>query len=81
MKASLAALTFACVTLLGCAEGRQRSFESRSLESGVTSSSGGGQSVLHNQPNVGVTNGGATVTGLRSGPNSPCRTNPSAAGC
>ena len=71
----------ACLALLGCAEGRQRSLESRRLDSGVTESSGGGQSVLHNDPNVGISNGGVSVTGIRNSPNSPCLTNPQLAGC
>ena len=71
----------ACLALAGCAEGRQRSLETRSLDSGVTSSSGGGASVLHNQPNIGISGDGTTVTGIRNSPNSPCRTNPSLAGC
>ena len=74
-------MSLACLALLGCAEGRQRSPESRRLDSGVTASSGGGQSVLHDNPNVGVSNGGVSVTGIRNSPNSPCRTNPRLAGC
>ena len=71
----------ACLALVACAEGRQRSLETRSLDSGVTSSTGGGASVLHNQPDIGITSSGTTVTGIRNSPNSPCKTNPSLAGC
>ena len=71
----------ACLALAACAEGRQRSLETRSLDSGVTSSNGGGAFVLHNQPDVGITSNGTTVTGIRNSPNSPCKTNPSLAGC
>jgi hypothetical protein len=65
------AVSAACLILAACAEGRQRSLESRSLGSGVTSSNGGGQFQLHNQPNVGISQEGTTVTGIRNRPTSP----------
>ncbi len=59
-------VAIACLALAACAEGRQRSEQTRSLDSGVTSSSGGGASVLHNEPNVGVGPAGTTDTGTRN---------------
>ena len=50
-------VAFTCLTLAACAEGRQRGVESRKLDSGVTSSTGGGQDFLKNSPNVGITPG------------------------
>jgi hypothetical protein len=63
-QVAMAAL--ACLALAACAEGRQRSLETRSLDSGVTSSNGGGASVLHNEPNISVGPTGTTETGTRS---------------
>ncbi len=56
----------ASLALVACAEGRQRHLESRKLDSGVTSDNGGGQSVLHNNPNVGLTNNGTVELGTRN---------------
>ena len=64
-------LVAACACLAACAEGRQRSLQSRKLDSGVTSDNGGGAFDLHNQPNVGVSPSGTTVTGIRNRPTSP----------
>ena len=64
MKAILG-IAVLCLALGACAEGRQRSTETRSLDSGVIDSSGG-ESTLHAVPNVGVnTNNGTTVGGVR----------------
>ncbi len=47
-------LLIACV-LTGCAASQPDTVVSPKLESGITSSNGGGQRTLGNQPNVGVT--------------------------
>lgn len=51
----LALLLTACSVLAGCAGERPQSTTTPSLETGITSSSGGGTSTLGNQPNIGVT--------------------------
>jgi hypothetical protein len=47
-------LLTACI-LTACAAGQPDTTVSPKLESGITSSNGGGQRMLNNQPNVGVT--------------------------
>jgi hypothetical protein len=62
----IAIIALTCLALAACAEGRQRHLESRKLDSGVTGDNGGGQSVLHDNPNVGVSPSGVTETGTRN---------------
>lgn len=54
MMKSASAILLACA-LAACADLRPDPVASPRLESGVTSSSGGGAQALGNQPNVGVT--------------------------
>lgn len=49
-----AAFTWAAACLVACAGERPQSTVSPRLDSGVTSSNGGGTRALSNQPNVGV---------------------------
>jgi hypothetical protein len=48
--------------------GRIGSLATRKLDSGITADGGGGMTQLHNTPNVGITNGQTTVTGLHNKP-------------
>ena len=50
-----AALLMLCAVLAACADVRPDPIASPQLESGVTSSNGGGARTLGNQPNVGLT--------------------------
>lgn len=45
----------ALVLMASCADARRSPVSSPQLESGVTSSRGGGEQTLGNQPNVGIT--------------------------
>lgn len=45
----------ACAPLLGCAYERPQSTTTPGLETGITSSNGGGTRTLGNQPNIGIT--------------------------
>ena len=49
------AMALACAALLGCAGERPQSTTTSGLETGITSSNGGGTRTLGNQPNVGIT--------------------------
>lgn len=49
------AIALACAALLGCAGERPQSATTPGLETGITSSNGGGTRALANQPDVGVT--------------------------
>ena len=51
----LAAFVAACTALVGCAGERPQSATTPGLDTGITSSNGGGTRALANQPNVGVT--------------------------
>lgn len=53
--ARAAVLALTCAGLGACAGERPQSTVSPGLDSGVTSSNGGGTRALGNQPNVGVT--------------------------
>jgi hypothetical protein len=48
-------LLVACTVLVGCAGERPQSTTTPGLETGITSSNGGGTRALGNQPGAGVT--------------------------
>ena len=56
-KLPIIAVALACAALLGCAAERPQSTTTPGLETGITSSNGGGQRTLGNQPSIGVTTG------------------------
>ncbi|MBV9656048.1 MAG: hypothetical protein JOZ42_15950 [Acetobacteraceae bacterium] len=66
----------ACLGLAACAEGHQRGVESRTLDSGVTSSTGGGQDYLKNNPNVGLQPGAGVTQRGGAGRNPVTNPNP-----
>ena len=61
MKRSLVALLATLIVVSGCADLRPNSVVSPQLDSGITSSNGGGERALGNQLNFGISTPSGTL--------------------